>query len=239
MPTDSASVELWQRLAATSDLPKELRADAAARLATLERAETIHADRHSAHLKLIADFYAAEKTAPELLHAQLASDKKPTVDAVTEKIEIARIGRDRAQTVASITARAESIAHASVTGGLWRDHRTALFDWVAQRRAIDPTATGITEHVTPDVAAVWRRLAVILYPLPSELELPTEFTRLPVVLNAADPKPFRAAIAWCWQQIAAGHYVWAQPPQARHRANRHAPADRLRITAAVFDLPTV
>lgn len=235
---DDATIELWQRIATTSDLPKELRDDVASKLDAYDRATELHQQRHQHHLRTIANCVTIDRDGAASLYAQLLAGKKPGLDKTVTEIELARIERGRAQDAQTYTAQAASMAMAAISAGLIQAHREPLFAWVVKRRVVDLAAVGLTEHVTPDVAAVWRRLAVLLYPLPTELELDGQ-NRLPVVFDAAWTKSARRSLAWVWREIAAGNYVWSPPPVARHKRSPSTIADRLRITSPVFDLPTV
>lgn len=236
---DQPTIDLWQRIATTSDLPKELRDDVAAILDTYDRAAELHHDRHQYHLRTIANYVALERDAPRSLLTQLTAGKRNGLDKLTAEIELARVERGRAQDAESCAKRAASMAMAAISSDLMNRHRETLFEWVVQRRVIDLAATGLTEHVTADVDAIWGRLGVLLYPLPAELELRPDLHRLPVVFNAADSKPARRSVAWVWREIAAGNYVWSPPPPQRNRPRQNAIADRLRITSPVFDLPRI
>ncbi len=231
-------VDLWRQLLDTADVPHAVAVDAAAALATFDRALTLAAERERAYLKCLAELRAAERDQPANLHKQLSTGKRATLDADVDRYTAHQAATNHADLCQRIARQAANQASATLHQVV-RLHRDELIAWVAHKRCTNVHACGHVEPITPTLDALWAALNVTLYPLPSELELRPETSRLPIVFDLRWSRAERSALAWCWLEIDAGRFYWAQPPQVRHRRNPNAPADRLRFQRIPIDLPTI
>lgn len=230
--------EMWRQLLDTVDIPELVAVDAAAALATLDRARTLAGDRERGHLQHLAKQRAMERDQPIMLHAQLTSGKKHALDVAGDEYVAQVAATTHADRCRGIAHQAANIAAAGVHN-VARVHRDELIAWIARRRCTNVYACGYGDPITPAVAALWDALAVLLYPPPSELELRPDLARLPIVFDLRWSRAERSALAWCWLELHAGNVYWSQPPQPRHRRNPDTPADRLRFTRQPIDLPRV
>jgi hypothetical protein len=231
-------VDLWRQLLNTTDVPHVVAVDAAAALATFDRASTLAAERERAFLKCLAELRSAERDQPANLHTQLSTGKRTTLDAEVDRYTAHQAATNHADLCQRIARRAAAQA-SGIVADIARLHRDELIAWVAHKRCTNVHACGHADPITPALDALWAALGVLLYPLPAELELRPDAVRLPLVFDLRWSRAERSALAWCWQQIDAGEFCWAQPVQARHKRNADAPADRLRFLRVPAELPRV
>lgn len=230
------------------DTSKELKRDALHAVRLIDDAEHLHAAIVNDNATTVAELRDAERLALQLLC------DKPTRANARAVVDLQQQNDSATQLQLRETRAAErAAAQARATGSqVFHDHVLTLLRLVAIERVRDVTACG-DDAVQPIVRNVWRRLQFTWYPQTDDmLLLPHQFHseprnpqsyHLPLTWSAQDPQAYRASVAWCWQQIAAGRFERVDKPLTKTDRKRGllpgAHGKCVRITANVDLLPAV
>ena len=222
--------QLMRFLVASKDAPEAARDEAANILKLADQTEELHRTAVARQRGISNERSEHQRSVGTRVVATLLDGKKPNIGTLADQGATLTAAHDEAERQVTIATKSREQVEI-MARSLATRHREPLIAWVAARRIIQPHACGFTEHVTRELDALWRDLAVDLFPKrPDELHLPERWLRLPVVIDPMWPAEPRSGIAWCWAQIAEGRWEWSPHPNDR----QHKPR-LLRFT----HLPTV
>lgn len=195
----------------TSDATTQLRQTCNTRLRVLNSALNLHRNVVSSNGDELVQLKQRQH---EALQA-LATD--PTHDNLRDVSDlVASLDSTKQRQLRDVRAaeRAVSEAHGAA-GRVFVEHTDELVQLVALERARDLTACG-DDAVPAIVRSVWQRLHFRWHPHFDELlALPQQFRaqpftatsrHLPLTWAETASADFRAALAWVWQSLAAGHF---------------------------------
>jgi hypothetical protein len=223
MPTPE-NVIAWQYIANEDDAPESCKDIAKELLRQYNIAVNIH-DQHAKRVgelgTLVAD---ARRNIMPTLKQQIATSKKHSlVDLVAERCKAEKqlvIANEEKKVAEQLL---NSMRH-KLSAEL-RANRSTLLAWIATRRAVNISAHGYTDLITPELEYIYKSLNIVWHPKWNEgLTLPHN-SRLPLVFQAGWIKDAHESAAWAWQHIALG--------EVREKNHHHF------VTAYVDSLPRI